>query len=70
MQIVVTVLLKVAKIRSIIGNRIYYNGVEALKGQRHTRVQQRLTLPPSPFPPSFGNLSARSVKCTHCKQLG
>lgn len=36
MQIVVTVLLKVAKIRSIIGNRIYYNGVEALKGQRHT----------------------------------
>lgn len=36
MQIVVTVLLKVAKIRSIIDNRIYYNGVEVLKGQRHT----------------------------------
>lgn len=35
MQIVVTVLLKVAKIRSIIGNIIYYNGVEVLKGQRH-----------------------------------
>lgn len=36
MQIVVTVLLKVAKIRSIIGKRIYYNRVEVLKGQRHT----------------------------------
>ena len=29
-------ILKVTKIGSIIGKRIYYNGVEVLKGQRHT----------------------------------
>lgn len=60
MQIVVTVLLKVAKIRSIIGNRIYYNGVEVLKA----RGTYSAKVDPTSFP--LPSLLRESV-CAECE---
>ena len=42
---------KVTKMGSIIGHKIDYNGVEALRRQRHVRTQQKfIQVPPTPPP--------------------
>ena len=53
--------LKVTYIGSIIGHRIDYNGVGALRGQRHILSKKFLKYTPSPLP---GNSFKTSCKLT------
>ena len=52
---------KVTKVGSIIGRRIDYNGVGALRGQQHIPSKNLPNLPNFPSPPPGGGLHVLQV---------
>ena len=60
------------KVGSIIGRRIDYNGVGALRGQQHIPSKNLRNLPNFPFPPPGGGLHVLQVSAhstVECSEL-